>query len=353
MLPYWLLFSTFAFGAVTHRLTPRGAAISSPLFIGAAVLTALFIGLRYEVGADWFNYTAIYASAARLDVEEVLGYGDPAYIGLNTISHWLDLDIWFVNLCCGVIFAWGLVRFAQRQPNPWLTVAVAVPYLIIVVGMGYTRQAVAIGFMLAAFGPFERGRYGRFVVLMALATLFHKSAIIILPLIALSTVRHRLVVYTTAAAMGALIFFVYLDAFLNRVLQSYLDREMASDGAGVRVAMNVVPALLFLTFQDRFSVSDQEKTIWRNFSLASLAMVGALFLLPSSTVVDRAALYLMPIQLFVLARVPYAFPMRNGGVSSLLVAAVLAYSAAIQIVWLTFAAHADAWVPYQVMPIFS
>ncbi len=42
----------------------------------------------------------------------------------------------------------GLVQFCRKQPLPWLALAVAAPFIIIVVGMGYTRQSVALGFIL-------------------------------------------------------------------------------------------------------------------------------------------------------------------------------------------------------------
>ena len=35
--------------------------------------------------------------------------------------------------------------FVRRQPMPWLGLLVAIPYLVIVVGMGYSRQAIALG----------------------------------------------------------------------------------------------------------------------------------------------------------------------------------------------------------------
>ena len=51
--------------------------------------------------------------------------------------------IWFV-----VGFIIGLTIFVKSLPNPWLGYVIAFPYLITVVGMGYSRQAVVIGFSL-------------------------------------------------------------------------------------------------------------------------------------------------------------------------------------------------------------
>ena len=85
--------------------------------------------------------------------------------------------------------------------------------------------------------------------------------------------------------------------------------------------------------------------MWRNFSLAAWLFLLLLMVIPSSTAVDRLALYIIPLQLAVLSRLPRAFD------SGLLRYAVMAYSALVLFVWLTFAKHADYWLPYQFYPL--
>ena len=57
---------------------------------------------------------------------------------------------------------------------------------------------------------------------------------------------------------------------------------------------------------------------------------------PSSTAVDRMALYLMPMQIVVLARAYLLFANPRFGV-----VAVIAYSLLVQVVWLNFASHSE------------
>ena len=68
-------------------------------------------------------------------------------------------------------------------------------------------------------------------------------------------------------------------------------------------------------------------------------------MLPSSTAVDRLALYVMPLQIAVLSRAPIVFGARLGTIL------VLSYSLAVQFVWLNFATHAKFWIPYQAYPL--
>ena len=71
-----------------------------------------------------------------------------------------------------------------------------------------------------------------------------------------------------------------------------------------------------------------------------------LLVVPSSTAVDRLALYVMPLQVAVLSRFPLIFGWRLGTFI------VVLYSLAIEFVWLNFATHARFWIQYQVYPLF-
>lgn len=345
MFPYWLLFGVFAAGSLGYKLLPRDRQHSTPLFIVALVAVMLMIGLRYRVGGDWTQYIFIYESIRQLKLGEVLATGDPAYSVINSLSSWLDQGIWLVNLICAGIFVSGLYTLARRQPNPWLAVLVAVPYLVIVVAMGYTRQAAAIGFIMIAIGKLEDQQYGRVFLLLSMAVVFHKSAILILPLLAISITRHRLIISVVTALALVLLSTVFLGRFLELVVTNYIRSEMASQGAGVRISMNIVPAIIFLFAQKRLVLTESERLLWRNFSLAAIATLIGLAFLPS-TFVDRIALYLVPLQVFVLARLPYAFSIQ-GRPNGQVLAAVLVYSAAVQSIWLIYATHSRYWVPYQ------
>lgn len=113
--------------------------------------------------------------------------------------------------------------------------------------------------------------------------------------------------------------------------------------------MNAVPAVIFLWFRRRFVMLPAERTFWTWMSLAALGFVAWLVASPSSTAVDRLALYWIPLQLFVLSRLPNALGSPIGS-NKALVCGVVAYSATVLFVWLVFAAHALAWLPYQFYP---
>jgi len=350
VFPYWLLFSVFAAGSLQHRGRSSGQGRSAPLLALGGLVVALMVGLRYEVGGDWANYIEIYNNFSHVELPAVLVSGDPAFSFLNWLASRLDLGVLWVNLVCGSIFAWGLITFARDQPNPWLAVVVAIPYLVIVVAMGYTRQAVAIGFIMIAITNFERRSLIYFCILLFFAAAFHKSALIVLPLLALAVGRGRIMTALTLIPTALLVYYLFVAGSVDNLMLNYVEAEYESEGAAVRIAMNVLPALVFILFQRRFSLTDPTRRLWLNFAIASLLALAFLFLSPSSAAVDRTSLYLIPLQIFVLCRLPSVFrdSKRTNGQ---LVLAVIAYSAVIQFVWLNYAVNASFWLPYRLYPL--
>ena len=349
MLVYWLLFLYFAVGAIREDPRPPSLARPDVLFRLGCFLMALLIGLRFRVGADWFPYEDIFSDAKHLTMGSLPEIADPGYYLVNIVVQWFGGELWLVNLICGLIFAWGLMRLCEAQERPWLAALVAVPYLVIVVAMGYTRQAVAIGFVMAGLASyFRNGSVLRFVAYALAAAMFHKTAVVALPLIALANERGRVVSLLMVAAVTYVTYNLFLSATVGRFVTNYIDARYAAEGAGIRVAMNLVPAALFLVRSRQLGFPERDRRVWRNLALVACALLPMLLLLPSSAAVDRLALYIIPLQLAVLSRPRVVMVSERLG--TLL---IIAYAAAVQFTWLTYAHHARYWVPYHFWPFIG
>lgn len=196
MWPYWAMFllpslaallTSRSEGSTGGNLRPAGQAIVwAPVWL----LLTLLVGYRFQVGGDWGSYILYLAIVDGLDFAEVLKKEEPAYQLLNWLSIQMDWGIFGVNLIGGAIFAFGLVAFCRRQPRPWLALAVAIPYLVIVVGMGYSRQGIALGLAMLGLVALGNRSILKFVTWVSLAALFHKSAVLLLPISALASTRN-------------------------------------------------------------------------------------------------------------------------------------------------------------------
>lgn len=345
MLPFWLMFLLPAWAVLVSKRLPERQRFVAWWSVG--LLFAVMIGLRHEVGGDWFNYLDHFKATSYLRFSEVFEKGDPGHYFLNWLAARLGGNVYWVNLLYACVLMWGTVVFCRKQPWPWLALLVAVPYMLIVVGMGYSRQAVALGFALVGLVALGEHRIRVFVVCIVLGALFHKSAVLLLPIAALANSRNRFLTAGMVGVTSLLLYYLLLSEDADALWTNYVEAQMQSQGAQIRVLMNAVPAGLMLLFGKRLAPDPQQRRLWTLIALMALLCLPLVSL--ASTAVDRVALYLIPLQLFVFSRLPLlagsSVRVRTG-----LVLSVIGYYAAAQFVWLNFATHSQYWVPYQFGP---
>jgi hypothetical protein len=313
------------------------------------VLLLLLLGWRHQVGGDWGNYLPMIDVALQQSFSDALAQPvDQAYHFLNWISAHAGAGIYGVNMVCAFVFAYGLMVFCQNSPRPWLSLGVAVPYLVIVVAMGYTRQGVAIGLIMLALVALDKGSIAKFVAWVVVAAFFHKTALILIPM-AIFAGRKNWLALVGVLLTAVLMFFLLLAEYVDNMVAGYITSQYASSGAAIRIAMNAVPAAVFLVFRKRFDLTDEQRNFWTWMSFGGLAFIGLLAVSPSSTAVDRLALYWIPLQLYVWSRWPAAMA-RTHKAQLPWVAGVFLYSLAVQFVWLFYADHRNGWIPYQFYP---
>jgi len=342
--PYYVLFGLWLIGTI-HFARSSENTNSNRLFAVACVLTALMIGLRYQVGGDWEPYLNIYDSIYFQPLIPALGLSDPGYAFFNWLAARLDTGIWLPNMVCAILFMAGVGRLASRQPQPWLAMLVAVPYFVIVVAMGYTRQAAAIGIVCFAIADAGEKNIGRTIVLIGIAALFHKTAILMLPL-AIGPIAVRKILTAVLSGIAFLgLFALLLRGQSDQMIMSYAQSDYNSQGAPVRIAMNVLAGGIFLLLSKRFTLNRYQNLYWRFNAFASFISIIALATLSASSGVDRLSLFLIPLQMVTLSRVPQAL---SGSRKLILPAlfAVVGYCFTVEFVWLNFAENAGLWIPY-------
>lgn len=347
MLIYWTVFAWPAVAALSKvRLSFRA---SLGLTTAFAALLTLVIGLRYEVGVDWGNYLVHHDRAAAATLLQAVAENDAAYGFLNWAAAALGQGIWFVNLPCAAIFVAGIYFLCRGLPDPWLGLVVAVPFMGIVVGMNYTRQSAALGFVFMAVVALQREKVLRFVVFIVLAALFHRTAAIVFPLGALmySPNRYWRIFWIGGGAMIG--YLVFLEELSDVFIQTYVRDQMVSDGTQVRVIMNGVAGACILIIGRTFAVGPRVFRFWRLYALTSLVFVAAIIVLPPLTAIDRVALYWMPLQIYAFGHLPFA--LRRWGLGEVSTVGVVFAYAAVQYVWLNFATYSFAWFPYRFIPV--
>jgi hypothetical protein len=358
MIFYWLMFAAFALAALTSapaipqpvgQHVPQDQVRAPRSF--APILAGLFllivIGLRYRVGGDWDNYELLLRTAEHQSLSELLHQrNEPAFALLSWAAAQLGVGIWFVNLFCALPFVWGLAQLCREQPNPWLALVIATPFLIIVVGMGFTRQAAALGFFMAGLADYIRtGSLIRLVLFTFAGSLFHRTILVFVPILLVAAGQSKFVSLLLGIIACAFLYVFVVSNTQQFYDRGYLNGRYEAAGASVRVLMNFLPAMLLLWKGDALYLSARERVVWRTLALLAVAAEAAIFLV-SSVVVDRLAMYLIPLQLFVFGRL-YLLASRDPRASGGWQLLVVLYSAAVLYVWLNYGHFSGGWIPYR------
>ena len=288
-------------------------------FVVFALLLFVFVAFRYEVGCDWGGYALHFEQVWNWDTTEALQQSEPAYWLLVVQIRAAGLDYPYVNLTMAIPFFWGFLAFAKRQPDPLAFLVLSFPVLIINMPMSAIRQAAAIGFLCLAMIAFQERKLIRYVAMVLAGFLFHMSAIIFLalaPFVKLQVKRSTLLLCGMLMLPGA--YFM-----MAKTAEFYSDRYVASDldakGAIFRSLMLAAVGAYFL-FALKLSWRERFPKDYKLALIGSWVMLGTLALLPLSTVIsDRFGYYVTPIQIMIMARLPY---LAKAGQQSQLIAAV-------------------------------
>ena len=355
MTIYWLSFLVVAsLSLSTRKSLSDSSSKNISLYLGM-ILFCLFVfqGLRFEVGGDWLGYLKFIDFLSSASFTYVLTH-DPGY----TLFAWLGANlgggVFVPNLVSSAILMLGLRKFCLQFSNPMLALLVAMTYLVWIVGGGYVRQAAAIGCILMALSCVRSADIRSYIIYSVIATLFHKTSIIALPL-AVLLIPSRKVNGVTLVVSGLVCFVVLAAIFRQQfdafgALSVYFTDQMNSRGAEARIFLTGICSVSFLFLRNRFDLNIVERRVWSTYAFCGLLLL--IFFLASSmsTLTDRLNLYWLPFQIFFLSNLPFLFKVDRGNSRLLVTLSVVMFAAVLQWTWLNYADHAEYWVPYRFFP---
>ena len=182
---------------------------------------------------------------------------------MNVFAIQFNLGVAGVNFIIAIIFFSSLYVFNKKITNSFYIYMLAFPYFIIIVAMGYSRQCLALSFLMLSLSVSGSYREIKVVLLLLSGIFFHNSLIFIsfLPFL-----YRPLINFSKIIILTLLIFlFLYLILTSKIAFQYYfsyfLNQNVEASGAIFRVIFNSFPSLLFLYFIKIF-YKDNNFYIW-------------------------------------------------------------------------------------------
>lgn len=298
----------------------------------------IFVGLRHEVGADWGNYLILQDLIQNAGKPGIF-FTEPGYGFLNYYFTGQD-SIYIINAICSIFLCWGTYVLCRDQPYPLFSLSLLLPYTIFVVGMGYTRQATALGFIMMAYHAFANKKAFRCFLFVILALLFHRTAIIILLIYGFGFLSIRN--YRSYLFLSPVIFTILYVLILST--NSYLDvygsnEEFSSAGALYRHLMNVIPALIFILNHKFFY-----DKIPKYYSVLWFLSYGSIFFFligfQLSTFSDRFAQFFSIVQIIVYPVFVNKFTSRD---RAIILTLIILFYLLFMVYWFTNSYWASRW----------
>ena len=315
------------------------------------ILLVLFIGFRFEVGADWFNYqNNVESAGAETYKGLVLRAFAPGYALILKICAHYNWGVYGLNIISAGIFSGGLIYFCNNLKNPFLGLVASYPYLVVVVSMGVINQASAIGILLVGLTFYERSNFKAFYLSIIFASMFHTSAFLSLLIpffdrIRLIKRKSRLISLSLLASVFAIIYAVYLNNIFISLYNSYFGREMEAQGGFPKLLILMIFGIIFIFQRNRFQISDQQKNLLFSLSIISILIFFYSLTIKATIATYRLSLYFYSLIIYVTSYFPYNKFLNISALSWKFLFYI--YNFLILTIWIFFANHSYAWLPYR------
>jgi hypothetical protein len=221
------------------------------------IVLILFIGLRYKTGRDWGNYIRLFESIPRNRTDGI----EPGYIWLNKIIYYTFRNYFVVQFIATFILLCAYYNFIKNHSRfPIFSLCLFFIFFFFDILMSQVRQAIAMGIiLLGAENIFER-RFIKYFCYILAASLFHISAICVIPIFFLYNYSGRLLPIflmlfcTVSYFYTDIIYFIVtkiaplLFGRLGTIALAYLDSDIYSGKAEFGTGLNYIGSFLINLF---------------------------------------------------------------------------------------------------------
>lgn len=235
-------------------------------------------GLRYGIGTDYFSYERIYTVIHNASFSEYwIGhinnagefYVEPGYYILNKIFLSYHSLKWGIGVLLFSLVLLAVKDYFYKISIPFaLFIYLTTQYIY---AMNVTRFAIALCFILIGYKELSKNKTVNFVILVFLATLFHKSSFFCFPMYFLKQYKYKGVNSSRNLVLFiSIILFPLISSYLLRIIgkiplfERYFSvshySPSAAIGGGWSWILHILPVILPLLILCKKEIFDSEDT---------------------------------------------------------------------------------------------
>ena len=327
------------------------------------ILLTLFLGLRFEMGTDWYEYSKDFYRQNELykntHIEEFLRIkyffnlsivnliGHMPFYKLNlVISNFITKNVIFFNVINSFIAVYGTYLFCKvmnlRNSNIWLMISFLLPFLFFI-STDVIRQYSALVCVSIAIAFLLKSQTKKFIYFIIAAFFFHITAIIFLFLLIFvnKKIRNYFLVFiflTTSISYlysGQIIYYKLFKFYLSE------DRLMTYS-ININIFLILFAIFIFVFFFKKKNFNKREKKINLFFILyGAFCFIISIF---DDTASYRLSIYLI---IFFCIIIQKYMTILSGEKLIWFKSSTYTFSLTFLFVWLNFSNHSHVYVPYK------
>ena len=274
--------------AQTHpktRITRKGILVTRPDPVFAFVIAAMLIivaGLRYRVGTDYMAYYRTRVEDWKTVWDYIVHFREPGIRVLSRISVMIADDGAVLIFICAVIIT-GIYCLMIYRYSPMYLVSMLL-FLFLGEWTGSfngIRQYLAAAIVFAGHRYILKRKFVPYLLTVLLATLFHKSAVVMILPYFLFARKPDATQFVILAAGAVIVRFSYeiivdlVELFKGTIID-WTDAYMTRDVNPWRIAVSFVPVILFFSSCDRKHMNKTQELYMNSLLFNAFAMLASM-----------------------------------------------------------------------------
>lgn len=289
------------------------------------VVPILIASLRYGVGTDYFSYTEIYKVVSQLSLSDFLSsdkttheLGFFALVKLSSyLSHGYALLFAMSSILTVVFYYLGLNKY---QPKHKALAYFLYLTVIFPLTLNTMRQGIAMSICFFAFTFMISKNAKKFILWILIASLFHTSALVLLPFYFLNKVikpgddksNYATFIKIFLVSLAVLMVLPYFSDVLSTItlFDKYTKyQDIVANGNNYTFYLKALILGILLFFYRRILAVDKNNAYFLAFAMIDVAMSTLGF---TSSIFNRITLYFIFFNLLLLTSIIDIFKDRLG-----------------------------------------